>query len=153
MVFARPELHGHEQLRRSVPCLQTSRVSKECRSESLPDGYDRNCDASDPNVWCSLGVLFYQLNQYLDALDAYSRAINLNPNICEVWYNVGTLYDTCNQTNDARDAYQKAAELGADAAFIRERLEALQAKESGARNTSPPSGPSEPPTIAPMGPA
>lgn len=103
-------------------------------------------------MWCSLGVLFYQLNQYLDALDAYSRAINLNPNICEVWYNVGTLYDTCNQTNDARDAYQKAAELGADSTFIRERLEALQAKEAGSPNTAPPSGPSEPPTVAPMGP-
>lgn len=112
-------------------------------------------DSQNPNVWCSLGVLFYQLNQHLDALDAYSRAININPNICEVWYNVGTLYDTCNQTSDARDAYQKAAELGADAQFIRERLELLRARETGqstigmaGANSAP--GPSEPPTTSPM---
>jgi tetratricopeptide (TPR) repeat protein len=112
-------------------------------------------DSQNPNVWCSLGVLFYQLNQHLDALDAYSRAININPNICEVWYNVGTLYDTCNQTSDARDAYQKAAELGADAQFIRERLELLRAREAGqstvgmaGANSAP--GPSEPPTTSPM---
>ncbi|TMW60262.1 hypothetical protein Poli38472_000304 [Pythium oligandrum] len=112
-------------------------------------------DSQNPNVWCSLGVLFYQLNQHLDALDAYSRAININPNICEVWYNVGTLYDTCNQTSDARDAYQKAAELGADAQFIRERLELLRARETGqstigmaGANAAP--GPSEPPTTSPM---
>lgn len=112
-------------------------------------------DPQNPNVWCSLGVLFYQLNQHLDALDAYSRAININPNICEVWYNVGTLYDTCNQTSDARDAYQKAAELGADAQFIRERLELLRARENGqstmnmaGANAAP--GPSEPPTTSPM---
>ncbi|RLN32046.1 hypothetical protein BBO99_00006896 [Phytophthora kernoviae] len=112
-------------------------------------------DSQNPNVWCSLGVLFYQLNQHLDALDAYSRAININPNICEVWYNVGTLYDTCNQTSDARDAYQKAAELGADAQFIRERLELLRVRETGqstigmaGANSAP--GPSEPPTTSPM---
>lgn len=112
-------------------------------------------DSQNPNVWCSLGVLFYQLNQHLDALDAYSRAININPNICEVWYNVGTLYDTCNQTSDARDAYQKAAELGADAQFIRERLDLLRARETGqstigmaGANSAP--GPSEPPTTSPM---
>ncbi|KAF1792646.1 Tetratricopeptide repeat [Phytophthora cactorum] len=111
-------------------------------------------DSQNPNVWCSLGVLFYQLNQHLDALDAYSRAININPNICEVWYNVGTLYDTCNQTSDARDAYQKAAELGADAQFIRERLELLRVRETGqstigmaGANSAP--GPSEPPTTSP----
>ena len=32
-----------------------------------------------------IGVLYYQINQYRDALDAYSRAIRLNPYISEVW--------------------------------------------------------------------
>lgn len=85
----------------------------------------------------------------MDALDAYSRAINLNANICEVWYNVGTLYDACNQINDAKDAYEKAGELGADGVFIRERLENLEAKKaSGTAGTLP--GPSEPPIQPPL---
>lgn len=44
----------------------------------------RNCDPNNPNVWCSLGVLYYQLHQNRDALDAYTRAIKLDPHLCEV---------------------------------------------------------------------
>lgn len=48
-------------------------------------------DGRNPTFWCSIGVLYYQINQYRDALDAYSRAIRLNPFISEVWYDLGTL--------------------------------------------------------------
>lgn len=51
-------------------------------------------DGRNPTFWCSIGVLYYQINQYRDALDAYSRAIRLNPNISEVWYDLGTLVST-----------------------------------------------------------
>lgn len=57
-------------------------------------------DGRNPTFWCSIGVLYYQINQYRDALDAYSRAIRLNPYISEVWYDLGTLvsrsYPQCN---------------------------------------------------------
>lgn len=52
-------------------------------------------DGRNPTFWCSIGVLYYQINQYRDALDAYSRAIRLNPNISEVWYDLGTLVSLC----------------------------------------------------------
>ncbi len=48
-------------------------------------------DGRNPTFWCSIGVLYYQIQQYRDALDAYSRAIRLNPYISEVWYDLGTL--------------------------------------------------------------
>ena len=48
-------------------------------------------DGRNPTFWCSIEVLYYQINQYRDALDAYSRAIRLNPYISEVWYDLGTL--------------------------------------------------------------
>lgn len=48
-------------------------------------------EGRNPTFWCSIGVLYYQINQYRDALDAYSRAIRLNPYISEVWYDLGTL--------------------------------------------------------------
>jgi cytochrome c-type biogenesis protein CcmH/NrfG len=51
-------------------------------------------DGRNPTFWCSIGVLYYQINQYRDALDAYSRAIRLNPYISEVWYDLGTLVST-----------------------------------------------------------
>jgi glucose repression mediator protein len=52
-------------------------------------------DGRNPTFWCSIGVLYYQINQYRDALDAYSRAIRLNPFISEVWYDLGTLVSLC----------------------------------------------------------
>lgn len=69
----------------------------------------------------------YQSIQYRDALDAYSRAIRLNPYISEVWYDLGTLYESCNnQVQDALDAYQRAAELDPSNPHIKQRLELLR---------------------------
>ncbi|KAJ7878307.1 hypothetical protein B0H13DRAFT_2545670 [Mycena leptocephala] len=53
-------------------------------------------DSWNPTFWCSIGVLYFQINQYRDALDAYSRAIRINPYILEVWFNLGSLYESCN---------------------------------------------------------
>ena len=45
-------------------------------------------DGRNPTFWCSIGVLYFQINQYRDALDAYSRAIRINPYISEVWFDL-----------------------------------------------------------------
>lgn len=102
-------------------------------------------DGRNPTFWCSIGVLYYQINQYRDALDAYSRAIRLNPYISEVWYDLGTLvsrnfprscsspdanatqYESCNnQTADALDAYQRAFDLDPGNLHIKARLQLLR---------------------------
>ncbi|RKO86105.1 hypothetical protein BDK51DRAFT_25786, partial [Blyttiomyces helicus] len=84
-------------------------------------------DGRNPTFWCSIGVLYYQINQYRDALDAYSRAIRLNPYISEVWYDLGTLYESCNnQVNDALDAYTRALELDPTNPHIKQRLQMLR---------------------------
>ena len=56
-------------------------------------------DDGNPTFWCSIGVLYYQINQYRDALNAYSKAIRLDPNISEVWYDLGTLYESVSNLN------------------------------------------------------
>ena len=74
-------------------------------------------DGRNPTFWCSIGVLYFQINQYRDALDAYSRAIRINPYISEVWFDLGSLYESCNnQISDAIDAYARASELDARSA-------------------------------------
>lgn len=50
-------------------------------------------DSNNPTFWCSIGVLYFQINQHRDALDAYTRAIRINPYISELWYDLGTLYE------------------------------------------------------------
>jgi glucose repression mediator protein len=73
-------------------------------------------------------------------LDAYSRAIRLNPFISEVWYDLGTLYESCNnQINDALDAYQRAAELDPTNPHIKQRLQMLRTQQvqGGQTGTAP----------------
>ncbi|CAG8781816.1 1837_t:CDS:1, partial [Racocetra fulgida] len=72
------------------------------------------------------------------ALDAYSRAIRLNPYISEVWYDLGTLYESCNnQINDALDAYQRAAELDPSNPHIKQRLQMLRNQQAGGQTSAP----------------
>ncbi|CAG8720229.1 12106_t:CDS:2, partial [Dentiscutata heterogama] len=75
---------------------------------------------------------------FRDALDAYSRAIRLNPYISEVWYDLGTLYESCNnQINDALDAYQRAAELDPSNPHIKQRLQMLRSQQAGGQTSAP----------------
>ena len=84
-------------------------------------------DGQNPTFWCSIGVLYFQLNQFRDALDAYSRAIRINPYISEVWFNLGSLYESCNnQIGDAIDAYERAYELDPSNLAIGQRLQLLR---------------------------
>ncbi|KAI9292874.1 TPR-like protein [Neoconidiobolus thromboides FSU 785] len=88
-------------------------------------------DGKNAAFWCSIGVLYYQINQFRDALDAYSRAIRINPHISEVWYDLGTLYESCNnQIEDARDAYSRALDLDPNNQLIRQRLNLLNSNQS-----------------------
>lgn len=104
-------------------------------------------DGKNPTFWCSIGVLYYQINQYRDALDAYSRAIRFNPYISEVWYDLGTLYESCNnQTTDALDAYQRAAELDPSNPHIKARLNLLR---QGPTNGGPPPAAPQPADVHP----
>ena len=84
-------------------------------------------DGRNPTFWCSIGVLYFQINQFRDALDAYSRAIRINPYIPEVWFDLGSLYESCNnQITDAIDAYARAAELDPNNLAITQRLQLLR---------------------------
>lgn len=59
-------------------------------------------DGRNPTLWHCIGILCFQINQYCDALDAYSRAIHINPYISEVWFNLGSVYESCNNQTSAQ---------------------------------------------------
>ena len=72
-----------------------------------------------------VGLLYFQINQFR-ALDAYSRAIRINPNIPEIWFKLGSLYENWNnQNSDAIDAYARASELNPSDPLIAQRLQLL----------------------------
>ncbi|KAH7909345.1 hypothetical protein BJ138DRAFT_1011024, partial [Hygrophoropsis aurantiaca] len=70
-------------------------------------------DGRNQTFWCSISVLYFQINQFHDALNPYSRAIRINPNVPEVWFDLGSLYKSCNnQISDAIDPYARASLVG-----------------------------------------
>lgn len=69
-------------------------------------------DGRNAAFWNSVGILYMESSQFKDALDAFSRAIQLAPYKSDCWWNVGCLYEISGgQLTDAADAYQRALEL------------------------------------------
>ncbi|XP_063491536.1 histone demethylase UTY isoform X29 [Symphalangus syndactylus] len=61
------------------------------------------------DTWCSIGVLYQQQNQPMDALQAYICAVQLDHGHAAAWMDLGTLYESCNQPQDAIKCYLNAA--------------------------------------------
>lgn len=101
-------------------------------------------DGKNPAFWCSIGVLYYNINQYHDALDAYSRAIRIHPYLAEVWYNLGALYEACNdQMTDAIDAYQRTLQLDPSNSVVAQRLNEIRDHQTSGVPLSPPPPPKD----------
>ena len=100
-------------------------------------------DGKNSAYWCSIGVLYFNINQYHDALDAYTRAVRIHPWIPEIWSNLGTLYESCHdQLGDALDAYFRAHRLDPDNAMLQNRVEELRlAVDTGREVASAPPAP------------
>ncbi|KAF5358882.1 hypothetical protein D9757_012305 [Collybiopsis confluens] len=91
-------------------------------------------DSGNPAFRCSIGILFFHFHQFRNALDAYSRAIRVNPYISELWFNLGGLYENGDQITDAIDAYTRASELDPENRDISNRLQLLKtAQATGGR--------------------
>ncbi|KAI5996964.1 hypothetical protein EDD15DRAFT_2412554 [Pisolithus albus] len=90
-------------------------------------------DGRNPTFWCSIGVLYFQINQFHDALDAYSRAIRINPYISEVWFDLGSL------SLMPSTPYARAAELDPGNHVVSQRLQLF--KNAQATGSQPPATP------------
>ncbi|KAG8776183.1 Lysine-specific demethylase 6A [Ceratobasidium sp. 428] len=104
--------------------------------------YLPNLKLEDPKL--CIGVLYYNINQFRDALDAYSRAIRINPYISEVWFDLGSLYESCNnQISDAIDAYARTDELDPGNPHITQRLNLLRNVQANGGNLPAAPGPQD----------
>lgn len=57
------------------------------------------------DTWCSIGILYQQQNQPLDALQAYVCAVQIETTHSAAWTNLGILYESHNQPKDALLCY------------------------------------------------
>lgn len=89
-------------------------------------------DSQNPRFWCSIGILYFRIAQYRDALDAYTRAIRLAPDsLPEVWYNAAILYEVSNnQIQDAVAAVENAVQADPSNPIYSAHLRALHAQRS-----------------------
>ncbi|KAM5197437.1 lysine-specific demethylase 6A isoform 14-T14 [Hipposideros larvatus] len=82
------------------------------------------------DTWCSIGVLYQQQNQPMDALQAYICAVQLDHGHAAAWMDLGTLYESCNQPQDAIKCYLNAtrSKSCSNTSALAARIKYLQAQ-------------------------
>ncbi|OQR66405.1 histone demethylase UTY-like [Tropilaelaps mercedesae] len=72
--------------------------------------YRNSVDKAEANAdtWCSIGVLYQQQSQPMDALQAYICAVQLDKLHSPAWLNLGVLYEAVKQPADALKCYSNA---------------------------------------------
>ncbi|GMT04719.1 hypothetical protein PENTCL1PPCAC_26893 [Pristionchus entomophagus] len=115
--LAEAEQHLHESKRLSPDSGKTHYYLGRCYGEQTPAkahdaflNYRASIDKSesDSDTWCSIGVLYHQQNQPMDALQAFICAVDLDPEHSAAWTNLGNLYETHYMFADALTCYKKA---------------------------------------------
>ena len=111
--------------------------------------YRNSVDKSESNnadTWCSIGVLYQQQNQPMDALQAYICAVQLDKDHSEAWTNLGILYESANQPQDAMTCFNNAgrkralpANLGQRIKYLKSQLAAIPQAVAGAKPKQLPS--------------
>ena len=93
--------------------------------------YRNSVDKSESNnadTWCSIGVLYQQQNQPMDALQAYICAVQLDKDHAEAWTNLGILYESANQPQDAMACFNNAGRKKALPTNLVQRIKYLKSQ-------------------------
>uniref|UniRef100_A0A914XRQ3 Uncharacterized protein n=1 Tax=Plectus sambesii TaxID=2011161 RepID=A0A914XRQ3_9BILA len=112
--------------------------------------YRQSIDKSeaDADTWCSIGVLYQQQNQPMDALQAYICAVQLDGHHSAAWTDLGWLYEVHQQFDDALQCFKKAVKYKPAAP---EALKArIQLLEKELKSAPPLSTPKQPPVRQPL---
>jgi hypothetical protein len=84
-----------------------------CLGVAYNEGYHQTIRIDQEYVftWFSLGLTYFTLKRYNDAIDAYRQALHINPEFADAWFSLGVAYDGLNRYNDAIDAYRQALHI------------------------------------------
>uniref|UniRef100_A0A673X9L9 [histone H3]-trimethyl-L-lysine(27) demethylase n=1 Tax=Salmo trutta TaxID=8032 RepID=A0A673X9L9_SALTR len=124
----------------AIQCLQKSLEADPNSGQSWYFLGRQSIDKSEASAdtWCSIGVLYQQQNQPMDALQAYICAVQLDHGHAAAWMDLGTLYESCSQPHDAIKCYINAMRSKAcsNATALTQRIKCLQAQLSNPQVTS-----------------
>jgi cytochrome c-type biogenesis protein CcmH/NrfG len=65
----------------------------------------------DVEGWSELGNLYFDSNQFQQAIRAYEQALKLNPNDADVWTDLGVMYRRSGQPLKAIESFNKAKDI------------------------------------------
>lgn len=119
-------IHGH-----AAPLFNNLAVAQERRG-SLPEAAvtaERGLheDASLPQLHKNVGDYLYRSAQYDEALDAYTRAIKLNPSLGDdVYMKLGNIRYKRQEREEAVKCWERALELDPENQIVRTNLDAVR---------------------------
>ena len=96
--------------------------------------YRNSVDKSESNAdtWCSIGVLYQQQSQPMDALQAYICAVQLDKDHSAAWTNLGILYESQSQPQDALACYTNATRNRPNIPVLAQRIKYLKTQMASA---------------------
>lgn len=113
--------------------LVTARIAM--KQQDMASAYQKYSEcisywSDSPLFWCGLGVLYFKNEQMQDAIVAFQRALYLKGEILEAWANLGLIFELQNEPDSAIKIYQAAIVNCPDCQKIKDRLAALQQRQS-----------------------
>lgn len=95
-------------------------------------------DPTDYRAQYNLGIAYFEMNRFDEALDSYKKALEIKPDYKHCYYNIGLVYETKEDLKQAHIYYQKSLEIDPDYRYafqaikdIEQKLEILQKKQMG----------------------
>ncbi|KAI5191115.1 general transcriptional corepressor CYC8 [Nematocida minor] len=89
-------------------------------------------DSQNHIYWNSLGVLYFNLSQFEDAMRSFKEARKHNPGYIEAVYNLGVVYEQFESAlGSALEIYEEAISIFPEDRLVLERIEELEERNSG----------------------
>ncbi|MDY6782733.1 MAG: tetratricopeptide repeat protein [Cyanobacteriota bacterium] len=85
--------------------------------------------AAPSKAWMNRGLALRRLGRYNEALEAYNRAIELEPGYVLAWNNRGVVLLDIGRYREAESAFQQALELDPDNELVRRNLSIVQQQQ------------------------
>jgi len=80
----------------------------------------------DPRSLLNLGVLFHEKDDFRNAIDCFTKAIQVDPQYSMAWLNLGNVYSDLKRREKAIECYEKAIKFDPNSADAYYNLALLQ---------------------------
>ena len=71
-------------------------------------------DSDNPEAYRHLGLAYFNIGRYSDALESWNRCLDLDPTHHQTWWNLGQLHEILHNPKKAYHAYSKAESMASD---------------------------------------